>query len=89
MRVGLGHRFAAAWVRVRAAFGDGYSCVSARQTTNLVVLGFGPPNGQGENEKSESRFRRSSFNAFAYWLLMRCKERLIGLSWSVCRVRLE
>ena len=23
MRVGLGHRFAAAWVRVRAAFGDG------------------------------------------------------------------
>eukprot|EP00964_Phaeocystis_antarctica_P095543 scaffold61982_cov106-Phaeocystis_antarctica.AAC.1 len=29
------------------------------------------PNGQGENEKSESRFRRSSFNAFACWLLMR------------------
>ena len=23
VRVGLGHRFAAAWVRVRAAFGDG------------------------------------------------------------------
>ena len=25
------------------------------------------PNGQGENEKSETRFRRSSLNAFAYW----------------------
>ena len=23
VRLGLGHRFAAAWVRVRAAFGDG------------------------------------------------------------------
>ena len=25
-REGLGHRFAVAWVRVRAAFGDGYVC---------------------------------------------------------------
>jgi hypothetical protein len=29
VRVGLGHRFAAAWMRVRAAFGDG-SCVYLR-----------------------------------------------------------
>eukprot|EP00964_Phaeocystis_antarctica_P082751 scaffold51969_cov61-Phaeocystis_antarctica.AAC.1 len=35
MRVGLGHRFAAAWV-----VGTG-SCVSVRQTTNLVVRGLG------------------------------------------------
>ena len=27
VRVGFGHRFAAAWVRVRAAFGDGWLCV--------------------------------------------------------------
>ena len=35
------------------------------------VYNFSPEWTQGENEKSESRFRRSSFNAFAYWLLMR------------------
>ena len=39
----LGHRFAAAWVRVRATLGDlgTGSCVSVRQTTTLVVRGLG------------------------------------------------
>jgi hypothetical protein len=32
VRVGLGHRFAAAWVRVRAALNDGRSCVICETT---------------------------------------------------------
>ena len=35
MRVGLGHRFAAAWLRVRAAFGDG---VENSQPISLFAL---------------------------------------------------
>ena len=37
------------------------------RTRRLEEAGYiiSAPNGQGENEKSESRFRRSSFNAFA------------------------
>jgi len=36
-REGLGHRFAAAWVRVRAAFGDG-RCVCAPREIILISL---------------------------------------------------
>ena len=40
---GLGHRFAAAWVRVRGCgrrLGTG-TCVSVHQTTTMVVCGLG------------------------------------------------